>query len=58
MSHRLEGDGSLVYTINLCWNSVTIYLCMPPDMFDELLPRVGQRIIKTHTRHREPLEPL
>ena len=30
---------------------------MPPDMFDELLARVGPRITKQTTRYREPLEP-
>ena len=33
------------------------FLRMPPDMFDELLSRVGPRITKMHIRHRESLEP-
>ena len=37
--------------------SFTNFLRMPPDMFDELLDRVGPRITKMHTRYREPLEP-
>ena len=30
---------------------------MPPEMFDELLTRVGPRITKGHTSYREPIEP-
>ena len=33
------------------------FMRMPPDMFDELLARVGPRITKQTTRYREPLEP-
>ena len=33
------------------------FLRMPPEMFDELLERVGPAITKQHTRYREPLEP-
>ena len=56
MSHRLEGDGSLIYTINLCWNSVTNYLCMPPEMFGEPLRtcRLCPRITKTYTWYQDP----
>jgi hypothetical protein len=35
----------------------TNFLRLPPDMFDELLDRVGPRITKMHTRYRAPLEP-
>ena len=35
----------------------TNFLCLPPDMFDELLARVGPRISRKHTSYREPLEP-
>ncbi|XP_068250352.1 putative nuclease HARBI1 [Palaemon carinicauda] len=37
--------------------SFTNFLRMPPAMFDELLARVGPRIIKQHTFFRDPLEP-
>ena len=37
--------------------SFTNFLRMPPDMFDELLARVGPRISRKHTSYREPLEP-
>jgi hypothetical protein len=37
--------------------SFTNFLRMPPDMFDELLARLGPRITKQHTWFREPLEP-
>ena len=37
--------------------SFTNFLRMPPDMYDELLCRVGPRITKTYMRYREPLEP-
>ena len=37
--------------------SFTNILRMPPDMYDELLRRVGPRITKTYTHYREPLEP-
>ncbi len=30
---------------------------MSPEMFDELLARVGRRITKQHTSYRDPLEP-
>ena len=30
---------------------------MPPDMFDQLLDRVGPRITRMHIRYRESLEP-
>ena len=33
------------------------FLRMPPDMFDELLTRVGPRITKQHTFYRDPLHP-
>ncbi|XP_014671429.1 PREDICTED: uncharacterized protein LOC106812148 [Priapulus caudatus] len=33
------------------------FMRMPPEMFDELLARVGPRITKEHTSCREPLEP-
>ena len=33
------------------------FLRMEPDMFDELLKRMGPRIMKQHTRCRAPLEP-
>ena len=37
--------------------SFTNFLRMPPDMYAELLRRVGPRITKTYTRYRETLEP-
>ena len=37
--------------------SFTNFLRMPPDMFDELLARLGPRITKKTTFFREPLEP-
>ncbi len=33
------------------------FMRMPPEMFDEILARVGPRITKQHTRYREPIEP-
>jgi hypothetical protein len=33
------------------------FLRMPPEMYDELLQRVGPRITKQHTRYRPSLEP-
>ena len=33
------------------------FLRMPPEMFDELLERVGPRITKQHTWYREPIDP-
>ena len=33
------------------------FLRMPPEMYDELLERVGPRIAKRHTSCRAPLEP-
>ena len=33
------------------------FMRMPPDMFDEVLERVGPRIAKQRTWYREPLEP-
>ena len=33
------------------------FLRMPPQMFDELLGRLGPRITKQHTSYRAPLEP-
>ena len=33
------------------------FLRMPPEMYDELLERVGPRIAKQHTSCRAPLEP-
>ena len=35
--------------------SITNFLRMPPDMFEELLDRVGPRTTKMHTRYRESL---
>ena len=35
----------------------TNFLRMPPDMYDELLTRIGPRITKLHTWFRKPLEP-
>ena len=37
--------------------SFTNFIRMPPDMFEELLERVGPRITKMHTRDRESLCP-
>ena len=37
--------------------SFTNFFRMPPDMFDELLDRVGPMITEMHTRYREALEP-
>ena len=37
--------------------SFTNFLPMPPDMFEELLDRVGPRITKMHTLYRESLCP-
>ena len=33
------------------------FLRMPPEMFDELLDRVGPRITKKHTHYRQAIEP-
>ena len=33
------------------------FMLMPPEMFDELLDRVGPRITKQQTWLRKPLEP-
>jgi len=33
------------------------FMRMPPEMFDELLQRVGPRITKQHTFFRAPIEP-
>ena len=33
------------------------FLRMPPDMFDEILERVGPRITKQRTHFRDPLDP-
>jgi len=33
------------------------FLRMPPEMFDELLARIGPRIQKQDTRYRKALEP-
>ncbi|KAK6167936.1 hypothetical protein SNE40_021859 [Patella caerulea] len=49
-------DKLLVELRNEDPTSFTNFLRMPPDMFDELLGRVGPRITKQHTWYREPLE--
>ena len=33
------------------------FMRMPPEMFDEILARVGPRIEKQHTFFREPIDP-
>ena len=33
------------------------FLCMPTEMYDKMLDRVGPTITRQHTRNREPLEP-
>jgi hypothetical protein len=35
----------------------TNFMRMQPEMFDEILARVGPRITKQHTFYRAPLEP-
>ena len=37
--------------------SFTSFLRMPPDMYGELLDRVGPMITEMHTRYREALDP-
>lgn len=37
--------------------SFTNFLRMAPEMFDELLDRIGPRITKQHTTYRSPLDP-
>ena len=37
--------------------SFTNFMRMPPQMFDELLRRIGPRITKQHTFFRAPIEP-
>lgn len=37
--------------------SFTNFMRMPPEMFDELLRRIGPRISKQHTFFRAPIEP-
>jgi hypothetical protein len=50
-------DQLLVELRNEDQRSFKNFMRMPPEMFDDLLARVGPRITKQYTWYREPLEP-
>ena len=60
IGRRLQGvlyDQLLVELRNEDQTSFKNFMRMPPEMFDELLTRVGPRITKQNTNYREALDP-